>query len=107
MQNICPNREMQEGRNSVPRSAWDGNNWTDSGMEIVGTGQAVSGMGNGRERESDTLQRDGKAREQKLTTARVGKSRSGTKYHMVFPFPYRTVPVLPTFSRPDFYPTYP
>lgn len=50
--NSCPNRKMRDGRNCVPMSGWDGNNWADSigmGPEKAGNGNAAqwtdSGMG--------------------------------------------------------------
>lgn len=56
--------------------------------------QAESGMGNGQaENKPPYLRLDGRRREQKRTTVRVGKARSGIDYHMFFfPFPYHGFP---------------
>ena len=66
-----------------------------------------NGNGNtgSRERKHDIVQRDGRGREQTLTTVRVGKPRSGAENHTVSRS--RPVRVPTTFSWPDFYRGYP
>ena len=76
------------------RDGWDGNNWVDGG---TGNSREGGGQWDGKQsgREQDALRRDGRRREQKPTTGRVGKSRSRTKNHVV------------CRSRRDFYRAYP
>ena len=79
------------------RDGWDGNNWVDGG---TGNSREGGGQWDGKQsgREQDALRRDGRRREQKATTGRVGKLRSGTKNHAVFPFPSRPHFPVPTFT---------